>query len=159
MAQFKPKSRFAAVSGRLKFRMSAADWVRIEAAYGHQLAAPVRRKIRDATRKYLDWVEFEPKAATISETSARVQTIKKAAHKFREIIFQRPPKIGREADYYARSLISKHMSLPFEGRDGLSMGQDAGLIHEILPAGEIVSRIAEQAADILTERLSRLVTQ
>ena len=29
------------------------------------------------------------------------------------------PKFGKEADYYARSLISKHMGLPFEGRDGL----------------------------------------
>jgi hypothetical protein len=118
MPQFKPKSRFSAVSGRPKFRISKADWARIETAYGHQLAAPVRRKIRAATRKYLDWVEFEPKAATISETSARVQTIKKAAHKFRETI-QRPPKIGRQADYYARSLVSKHMGLPFKGRDGL----------------------------------------
>jgi len=29
------------------------------------LAAPVRRKIRAATRNYLHWVEFEDKAATI----------------------------------------------------------------------------------------------
>ena len=55
----------------------------------------------------------------MSETTARVHTIKKAASKFRETIFQRPPKTGREADYYARSLICKHMDLPFEGRDGL----------------------------------------
>jgi NAD(P)H-dependent flavin oxidoreductase YrpB (nitropropane dioxygenase family) len=39
----------------------------------------------------------------------------------------------------------------------LSMGQDAGLIHEILPAAEIVSRIAEDAERILTERCARLV--
>ncbi len=39
----------------------------------------------------------------------------------------------------------------------LSMGQDAGLIRDILPAGEIVRRIAEQAECILTERLPRLV--
>jgi NAD(P)H-dependent flavin oxidoreductase YrpB (nitropropane dioxygenase family) len=38
----------------------------------------------------------------------------------------------------------------------LSMGQDAGLIHEILPAGEIVRRIAADAERILTERLPRL---
>jgi hypothetical protein len=37
MAQFKPKSRFSAVSGRPKLRMSKADWVRIEATYGHLL--------------------------------------------------------------------------------------------------------------------------
>jgi hypothetical protein len=37
------------------------------------------------------------------------------------------------------------------------MGQDAGLIHEILPAAEIVSRIAEDAERILTERCARLV--
>jgi NAD(P)H-dependent flavin oxidoreductase YrpB (nitropropane dioxygenase family) len=32
----------------------------------------------------------------------------------------------------------------------LSMGQDAGLIHDIPPAGEIVARIAKQAEEILT---------
>jgi NAD(P)H-dependent flavin oxidoreductase YrpB (nitropropane dioxygenase family) len=41
----------------------------------------------------------------------------------------------------------------------LSMGQDAGLIHEILPAGEIVRRIAADAERILTERLPRMVGQ
>jgi NAD(P)H-dependent flavin oxidoreductase YrpB (nitropropane dioxygenase family) len=39
----------------------------------------------------------------------------------------------------------------------MSMGQDAGLIHDILPAGEIVRRIAEEAERILTEQLPRLV--
>jgi NAD(P)H-dependent flavin oxidoreductase YrpB (nitropropane dioxygenase family) len=35
----------------------------------------------------------------------------------------------------------------------LSFGQDAGLIHEILPAGEIVKRIVAEAERILIERL------
>ena len=35
----------------------------------------------------------------------------------------------------------------------LSMGQDAGLIHDILPAGEIVRRIAGEAEQILAARL------
>lgn len=39
----------------------------------------------------------------------------------------------------------------------LSMGQDAGLIHDILPAAEIVSRIAHQAENILAERLPKLM--
>jgi NAD(P)H-dependent flavin oxidoreductase YrpB (nitropropane dioxygenase family) len=39
----------------------------------------------------------------------------------------------------------------------LSMGQDAGLIRDIPPAGEIVRRIAEEAEDILARRLPRLV--
>ena len=39
----------------------------------------------------------------------------------------------------------------------LSMGQDAGLIHDILPAGEIVSRIAREAEQILAERMPRLL--
>ena len=39
----------------------------------------------------------------------------------------------------------------------LLMGQDAGLIHEILPAGEIVRRVAEEAEAILTRRLPELV--
>jgi NAD(P)H-dependent flavin oxidoreductase YrpB (nitropropane dioxygenase family) len=35
----------------------------------------------------------------------------------------------------------------------LSMGQDAGLIHDIAPAAEIVRRIAEEAERILAERM------
>jgi hypothetical protein len=38
------------------------------------------------------------------------------------------------------------------------MGQDAGLIGEILPAGEIVRRITEEAEAILAKRLPELVT-
>lgn len=40
----------------------------------------------------------------------------------------------------------------------LSYGQDAGLIHDILPAGEIVRRIADEAETILTKTMSSLVT-
>ena len=39
----------------------------------------------------------------------------------------------------------------------LSMGQDAGLIHDIPPAAEIVRRIAEEAEEILTRKLPRLI--
>lgn len=39
----------------------------------------------------------------------------------------------------------------------LSMGQDAGLIHDIPPAADIVTRIAEQAEAILAEKLPALV--
>src|SRR5262249_32732687 len=39
----------------------------------------------------------------------------------------------------------------------LSMGQDAGLIHDIPPAAEIVTRIAQEAEEILSRRLPRLV--
>jgi NAD(P)H-dependent flavin oxidoreductase YrpB (nitropropane dioxygenase family) len=38
----------------------------------------------------------------------------------------------------------------------LSMGQDAGLIHDIPPAGDIVARIAREAEEILAQRLPRL---
>lgn len=40
----------------------------------------------------------------------------------------------------------------------LSMGQDAGLIHEVLPAGEIVQCIADEANDILSSRLPGLLS-
>jgi NAD(P)H-dependent flavin oxidoreductase YrpB (nitropropane dioxygenase family) len=40
----------------------------------------------------------------------------------------------------------------------LSMGQDAGLIHDIVPAAEIVARIAREAEDILSRRLAGLAT-
>lgn len=39
----------------------------------------------------------------------------------------------------------------------LSMGQDAGLIHDIPPAAEIVSRIVAEATDILKNRLPELL--
>ena len=39
----------------------------------------------------------------------------------------------------------------------LSMGQDAGLIRDIPPAGELVTRIAREAEDILTQMLPRLI--
>jgi NAD(P)H-dependent flavin oxidoreductase YrpB (nitropropane dioxygenase family) len=39
----------------------------------------------------------------------------------------------------------------------LSMGQDAGLIHDIVPAGEIVARIAREAEHILTRKLPLLI--
>jgi len=40
----------------------------------------------------------------------------------------------------------------------LSMGQDAGLIGDILPAAEIVKRIVQQAEEILTYRLPHFVS-
>jgi len=39
----------------------------------------------------------------------------------------------------------------------LSMGQDSGLIHDILPAAEIVARIAREANEILSARLPRFL--
>jgi NAD(P)H-dependent flavin oxidoreductase YrpB (nitropropane dioxygenase family) len=39
----------------------------------------------------------------------------------------------------------------------LSMGQDAGLIHDIPSAGDIVLRIAREAEEILTSKLPRLI--
>jgi NAD(P)H-dependent flavin oxidoreductase YrpB (nitropropane dioxygenase family) len=39
----------------------------------------------------------------------------------------------------------------------LSMGQDAGLIRDIVPAAEIVARIAREAEDILSRKLAGLV--
>jgi NAD(P)H-dependent flavin oxidoreductase YrpB (nitropropane dioxygenase family) len=39
----------------------------------------------------------------------------------------------------------------------LSMGQDAGLIRDIPPAGELVTRIAREAEEILTQRLPSLI--
>jgi NAD(P)H-dependent flavin oxidoreductase YrpB (nitropropane dioxygenase family) len=41
----------------------------------------------------------------------------------------------------------------------LSMGQDAGLIHDIPPAAEIVSRIAQEADEILTRKMPRFIVR
>jgi hypothetical protein len=37
------------------------------------------------------------------------------------------------------------------------MGQDAGVIHDIPPAAEIAARIVQEAEEILSRRLPRLV--
>ena len=39
----------------------------------------------------------------------------------------------------------------------LSYGQDAGLINDILPVGEIIRRIAREAENVLTARLPALI--
>jgi NAD(P)H-dependent flavin oxidoreductase YrpB (nitropropane dioxygenase family) len=41
----------------------------------------------------------------------------------------------------------------------LSMGQDAGLIHDIPPAAEIVRRIAQEAEEILARKMPRLISR
>ena len=41
----------------------------------------------------------------------------------------------------------------------LSLGQDAGLIHDIPPAGDIVTRIAQEAEEILTRKLPHLLVR
>jgi hypothetical protein len=40
----------------------------------------------------------------------------------------------------------------------VAMGQTAGLIHEVLPAGDVVVRIVAEAEDILRRQYSRLTT-
>jgi hypothetical protein len=115
----KPNLSFAAVRSRPPLKLSKNDWQRIETAYGHSIAAPVRRRIAVATREYLDWAEFEQNAETRAESTERVYAVKKAARAFRQTIFVCPPNIGRQADYHARWLISAHMGLTFEGRNGL----------------------------------------
>lgn len=70
--------------------------------------------------------------------------------------------IGHEWDL-RRDRTEAFARLQSARRDGnideasLSYGQDAGLIHEILPIGEIVRRIAEEAESILTAKLPPLV--
>jgi hypothetical protein len=113
------KLSFASAGGKPKLKISNDDWQRIELAYGHPLAE-VRQKICAATREFLDWAVFERTAPTSSEAIARVQSIKKAVHEFREEVFQCPPKVGKDADFVARHLICKHLGLAFnKGRDGL----------------------------------------
>ena len=49
----RPMLSFAS-GGTLRLKISKLDWDRIEKAYGHSLPVPVRRKVREATRKFLD---------------------------------------------------------------------------------------------------------
>jgi hypothetical protein len=117
MARTKPNLVFSAALQ--KPGLKRFDWIRIEKAYGHPLNRSMRTRIRVATRRYIEWAEFEQNVRTSAESTTRVCMIKDSARAFRKAILENPPKIGRDADYYARSLICKHMGLVFDGRDGL----------------------------------------
>jgi len=69
---------------------------------------------------------------------------------------------GREW-YLRQNRAEAHARLQAARRNGevdegpLSMGQDAGLIHDIVPAGDIVTRIAQEADEILRKQMPRYV--
>lgn len=113
------KLPIASADGKPRLKISEGDWKRIEKAYGHALTKPLRQKVCDATREYLEWDELEKAAQRASEAEVKINAVKAAASKFRDAIFQRPRNIARDADFFARRLISKHLGLSFQGRDGL----------------------------------------
>ena len=112
------KLPIASADGKPCLKISEGDWKRIEKAYGHALT-PLRQKVCDAMREYLEWDELEKAAQRASEAEVKINAVKAAASKFRDAIFQRPRNIARIADFSARRLISKHLGLSFQGRDGL----------------------------------------
>ena len=59
------------------------------------------------------------------------------------------------AEAYAKLRAARESGDVAEGP--LSMGQDAGLIHDIPPAAEIVTRIAQEAHELLERKLPRLI--
>jgi hypothetical protein len=119
MPRVAAKLPIASAGGTPTFEISEGDRKRIEEAYGRALIKPVWRKIRDATREYLEWAGLEKAAQRVSEAEARVNAIKAAARKFRDAIFRCPQNIREDADFFARHLISKRLGLSFQGRDGL----------------------------------------
>jgi len=115
----KPNLSFAAVRGRPQLKISKNDWQKMETAYGHPIATPLRRRILIATREYLDWVEFEQKADPTANCEQRIGSIKKAVGIFRRAILACPAGFSPQANFIAMRLISTHMGLPFKGRHGL----------------------------------------
>ena len=113
------KLPIASADGKPRLKISEGDWKRIEKAYGHALTKPLRQKLCDATREYLEWDELEKAAQRAWEAEVKINVVKAAASKFIDAIFQRPRNIARDADFFARRLISKHLHLSFQGRDGL----------------------------------------
>ena len=119
MPRVAAKLPIASADGKPRLKISEGDWKRIEKAYGHALTKPLRPKICDATREYLEWDELEKAAQRTSEAEVKINAVKAAASKFRDAIFRRPRNIARDADFFARRLIGKHLGLSFQGRDGL----------------------------------------
>ena len=113
------KLPIASADGKPRLKISEGDWKQIEKAYGHALTKPLRQKVCDATREYLEWDELEKAAQRASEAEVKINAVKAAASKFTDAIFRRPRNIARDADFFARRLISKHLGLSFQGRDGL----------------------------------------
>ena len=113
------KLPIASADGKPRVKISEGDWKRIEKAYGHALTKPLRQKVCDAMREYLEWAELDKAAQHASEAEVKINAVKAAASKFRDAIFRRPRNIARDADFFARRLISKHLGLSFQGRDGL----------------------------------------
>jgi hypothetical protein len=119
MVRTKPNLNFSAAGPNPRLKISARAWMRVEEAYGYPLDPSVRKKICAVTRQYLQWAELEQSARSSAECARRVCMIKDAARAFRKAILEHSPKISRDADYYARWMICKHMELAFDGRDGL----------------------------------------
>ena len=119
MPRVAAKLPIASAGAKPRLKISEGDWQRIEKAYGQALTKPLRRKVCDATREYLRWAGLEKAAQRVSEAEVTINAVKAAVSKFRDAIFQRPRNIGKDADFFARHLISKHLGLSFQGRDGM----------------------------------------
>ena len=74
-----PKSPFRLPGIKREFKISGADWKRIESGYKHQLAHAVRTKLLDATRGFIYWDEFEGRAEPLAETKKHLEVYEKAA--------------------------------------------------------------------------------
>ena len=144
MPRVAAKLPIASADGKPRLKISEGDWKRIEKAYGHALTKPLRQKVCDATREYLEWDELEKAAQRVSEAKVKIDAVKAAASKFTDAIFRRPRNIARDADFFARRLISKHLGLSFQGRDGLQ--------NLILKIERDISDACDRAFDIFDAR-------
>ena len=121
MARTKPKLSFAAAGGKPRLKISSADWQRIEFWLTNARSpTPCDGKFAPSRARFLTGLCLNTRFGPVPKRWERVQSIKKAAHEFQEVVFTCPQNVGSDADFYARHLISKHLHLAFDkGRDGL----------------------------------------
>jgi hypothetical protein len=95
------KLPIASADGKPRLKISEGDWKRIEKAYGHALTKPLRQKVCDAMRQYLEWAELEKAAERFSEAEARINAVKAALANL-EMQFSNVLEISAEMQIFSR---------------------------------------------------------
>jgi hypothetical protein len=108
MARHRRLLPIASASGQPELSL-AANWDKIEKAYGRPLADDVRQRIRDVTTTFALWEIFERTARPLQSAIDCVSSIKSAANSLQKALSGMFDG-SVDASSYAESLIKRHFS-------------------------------------------------
>jgi hypothetical protein len=161
MPKAKAKIPFSFEADALTLRISDDDWCRIEAqSFGYPILAGTRKRIIEATGRYLDRVALESNAAPTSMALDRLQEIKSAAKALHAVITKKTlPVYGpgflaesanhqwASADFYTRYLIASQLC--GNSADGLAKLESLALqARAVVRACNDVLRYSERLATL-----------